>query len=157
MTPEKFLTEALTWIGTPHEHGQRCKGAGVDCGQFLIGAASAIGLMPPIKVSYYPKDFHLHRDFEWYKGIVEEFCVEISPPPSPGDIVLYKQGRLYSHGGIVKDWPWIIHSYGGHGVIEAMGDQGRVGSLPRKFYRPKVFFGCEGTPQLLSTASGSSR
>lgn len=139
MTPERFIEEAMTWIGTPHEHGQRCKGAGVDCGQFLIGVAAAVEIMPAIKVDYYPRDFHLHRDREWYKELVEQYAVEVLFPPKPGDIILYRQGRLYSHGGIVKSWPVIIHSYGGHGVIEADGTQGRVGNLPRKFFRPKAF------------------
>ncbi len=136
---QKILVEAESWLGTPFEHQQRCKGAGVDCGQFLIAVYHNVGIIPNIKTEYYPRDFHLHRDREWYKELVEEFANEILDSPLPADVVLYKEGRLYSHGAIVIQWPKIIHAYVSHGVMYSNGTQGHHGPLPRKFFRPKVF------------------
>ncbi len=31
----------------------------------------------------------------------------------PGDIVLWKFGRCFSHGAIIVEWPTIIHAYVG--------------------------------------------
>ena len=135
----KVLAEAETWIGTPHENGQMCKGAGVDCGQLLKGVFYSLGLVPDFAIPYYAKDFHLHRDEEWYIELVEKFSDEIPGPPEPADLVLFKQGRLYSHGAIVTDWPWVIHTYGGHGVIRFNTTNGRLAFAPRKFFRPRAF------------------
>jgi cell wall-associated NlpC family hydrolase len=140
MTPEILLTEARSWIGTPFEGNQCCKGSGVDCGQFLRGVGQNLGIVPEIKIQHYRMDFMLHRDEEWYKEWIEQFCVEVPGPPLPGDIVLYKQGRLYSHGGFVSSWPMIIHAYASIGVIEVNAEiLAFTRHRPRKFFRPKVF------------------
>lgn len=137
---QKVLAEAETWIGTPYEHMQRCKGAGADCGQFPLGVYYNAGIIPYVTTEYYPKDFHLHRDREWYKELVERFADEISESVLlPADFVLYREGRVFSHGGIVVSWPRIIHSYVGHGVQFADGLQGHYGNRPKRFYRPKAF------------------
>jgi cell wall-associated NlpC family hydrolase len=139
---EAVLSEASSWLGTPFEHMQRCKGAGVDCGQFLIGVFYNVGIIPNLKTDYYPRDFHLHRDREWYTELVLNFSRELdsSEIPLPADLVLFKVGRIYSHGAIVVSWPRIIHSFVTRGVIWADGTQGQFMDKPRKFFRP---FGLE--------------
>lgn len=142
-TPDDVIKEALSWKGTPFAHLQRCKGAGVDCGQYLIAVYHAVGLIPEVEVGYYPRDFHRHNDREWYKELVEQFAVEVPPPPKPADVALYRfpDGKVFHHGGIVLDWPWIIHAFRGVGVgvVETHGEQGRLWGLPVKFFRPKAF------------------
>ena len=54
--------------------------------------------------------------------------------PLPGDIVLYKFGRCFSHAGIVIAWPQIIHSYRGLGVVYGEGDGGVFVGRDRKFF-----------------------
>ena len=140
MIPEIILTEAFSWIGTPFEHGQCCKGAGVDCGQFLRGVFQNVGAIPEIQVQYYPRDFMQHRDEEWYQEWILKFGYEIPGPPKRGDIVLYRQGRLYSHGGIVTDWPKIIHAYVSTGVLEMDSEIfAFTRDRPRKFFRPLIY------------------
>lgn len=133
------LAEAESWLGTPFEHMQRCKGAGVDCGQFLLGVFHNVGLIPDVTTDYYPRDFHLHRDREWYTELVEEFSRALGPdePPLPADLVLFKVGRVYSHGAIVVSWPKIIHSFVTRGVIWADGTQGQFMNKSHKFFRPR--------------------
>lgn len=134
------LLEAESWLGTPFEHMQRCKGAGVDCGQFLLGVFHNVGLIPNVKTDYYPRDFHLHRDREWYTELVEQFSRDLAPDeaPLPADLVLFRVGRVYSHGAIVVSWPRIIHSFVTRGVIWADGTQGYLMDKPRKFFRPRA-------------------
>ncbi len=143
---QRVLDEALSWLGTPFHHLQRCKGAGVDCGQFLLGVYHNAGCIPHIETEYYPRDFHLHRNEEWYKTIVEQFAYVIHSLPLPADLVLYKVGRVFSHGGIVVEWPKIIHSYISHGVDWADGTQGHLRGKTFQFYRPKAFGGRDGSP-----------
>jgi cell wall-associated NlpC family hydrolase len=134
---QKVLQVAGEWVGTPFHHLQRCKGAGVDCGQFLLGVFEECGFIPHVKTAYYPRDFHLHRSEEWYKSIVERFSRPITMAEAlPADLVLYRVGRVFSHGGIIVEWPRIIHSYVTRGVIYADGTQGHLMSKARVFYRP---------------------
>ena len=145
-TPNEVIVEARSWIGTKFHHLGRCKKdskgpGGVDCGQFLIAVYSKVGCMPAITTEHYPPDFHLHNTQPWYQNLVEQFAIEVLPPPKPGDVVLYKlnNGLVYSHGAIVIEWPKIIHSYISRGVIEMDGTQGPLGGCPRKYFRPKEF------------------
>lgn len=133
---QSVIDEALTWQGTPHHNGACIKGAGVDCGQFPIACYSTAGLMPSISTGRYPPDFMLHRNEEWYKRIADEYGkrLEEGQTPKKGDFVLYKIGRIYSHGAIVIEWPRIIHSWIGQGVVQALGDQGYLADREHIFY-----------------------
>jgi len=134
---QKVLKVAEEWLGTPFHHLQRKKGAGVDCGQFLLGVFEECGFIPNVTTQYYTRDFHLHRSEEWYKTIVEKFSRPIRENEVlPGDLVLYRVGRVFSHGGIVVDWPQIIHSFVTAGVSYTNGTQGHLMSKIRVFYRP---------------------
>src|SRR5215469_4011374 len=138
----EVLNEAKTWIGTRYEHGQRCKGAGVDCGQLLLGVYHNAGCIPNITTVHYPPDFHIHQDLEWYKSIVEEWADEISSTPDPADVALYRLGgRVYSHGSVVWTWPIVIHALRGDklGVMPISAEQGFLRNHDVKFFRPKAF------------------
>ena len=113
----RIVAEALSWLKTPYHHEGRVKGAGVDCGMLLLEVYEAAGLIPHVVPDPYPHDFHMHRGEEWYKRIVETYMHPCQNPPLPGDVVLYKFGRILSHGAIVIKWPVVVHSYIGLGVI----------------------------------------
>ena len=113
----RAVDEAISWVGTPYHHQGRVKGGGVDCGQFLALVFEGAGITPEIVPEDYPHDWHLHRSEERYLGIVETYAHRIEGPPLPGDIVLYRWGRCISHGAIVVDWPVVVHSYVGQGVV----------------------------------------
>jgi hypothetical protein len=138
---ELVISEAMSWVGTKFHHGQRTKGAGVDCGQFLLGVYHNAGCIPYVKTDYYPKDFHLHSNYEWYKELVEQFAQPILYPKM-ADVALFKLdgGLIFSHGVIVIDWPTkVIHSHLRHGVAIADATQGFLKNQPVKFYQPKCF------------------
>lgn len=105
----RVVEEAKTWIGTPYHHAASVKGAGVDCGTLLIEVYSDAGIIERFKPRKYSRQFHLHRDEEWYKQYVETWATPVEDP-KPGDLVLFKVGRLYAHGAIILDWPLVIHA-----------------------------------------------
>lgn len=104
------VLEALTWMGTPHRHQGRVKGAGVDCGMLLAETYEAAGVLPHVDPADYPHDWHLHRSEERFRELVEQHARPVADP-LPGDLVLYRFGRTASHGAIVVAWPRILHSY----------------------------------------------
>lgn len=133
------VAEAMTWLGTPYHHQGFLKGGGVDCAFFLAQVFEAKGLIPPVDPRPYPSDWAHHRGVERFKGWVEMFATQLPPGalPLPGDVVLYKFGRCFSHGAIVMSWPTIIHAVQRVGKVtvddseqgEFAGDQ-----RPRLFY-----------------------
>lgn len=108
---EKVLAVAASWVGTPYHHAARIKKAGADCLTFIAGVYEEAGLIPHEPIPHYPPDWHLHRDAERYMEGLLQYSKEIAGPPLPGDIVVFKFGRCFSHGAIVTSWPQIVHSY----------------------------------------------
>lgn len=74
-----------------------------------------------------------HRSEELYLKEIDRFVNEIAGPPAPADFVVFRFGRTYSHGGIVIDWPIIIHAYIPHGVL--LSDALRDGELLGRQHR----------------------
>lgn len=113
---EAVVQEALTWLGTPYHHMGRVKGVGTDCGQILAAVYEAVGLISHVDPGAYPHDWHLHRGAERY---LEQVAAQAVPTDTarPGDIALFRFGRCVSHGAIVIEWPTILHSYVGLGVV----------------------------------------
>jgi NlpC/P60 family putative phage cell wall peptidase len=112
------VAEARRWLGTPYHHAARVRGSGVDCAQLLIGVFSAVQLIEPPRIESYPPDWHLHRSAERYLHVVLAHARELEGvSPLPGDIVLWRFGRCFSHGAIVVDWPLVIHAYLGRPCV----------------------------------------
>lgn len=118
---QMVVAEAKTWFGTPYHIGGRVKGVGCDCLSLLAGIFENVGLLPPIKLPDYAPDQNLHcdpvtgEDKETYLEGMLQWCDEMPGPPEriplPGDLLLYRFGRIYFHGAMVLEWPMIIHSY----------------------------------------------
>jgi cell wall-associated NlpC family hydrolase len=105
------VAEAMTWLRTPYHHAARVKGAGVDCAMLPAAVYTACGLIDEPVFDAYPPDWHMHRDAERYLATVLDYAVEIETDPLPGDLVLWRFGRCFSHGAIVIEWPTVIHAY----------------------------------------------
>ncbi len=118
------VTEALSWLGTPWVHAARIKGAGVDCGQFLADVFERAGVVGYVPTPEYPQDWALNRSEERFKNIVEQYAAPIGKErtPEPGDVALFRFGRCLSHGGIVVEWPRIVHAYinAGRVVVDSL-------------------------------------
>lgn len=114
VTREQIVQQALTWEGTPYHHQARCKGAGVDCVQLLLGVVYEVGLFKEGEhpVGYYSPQWHLHKNEELLLEIMLSFGLIEKPLPErlPGDLVVFKFGRVCSHAAIVLPGDQIIHA-----------------------------------------------
>jgi len=107
-----IVAEARSWLGTPYHHMARVKGAGVDCGQLLAAVYENAGVTPHVEPESYFPDFMMHRDEERFLGYVERYARQVfNLEPLPGDVALFRFGRVISHGAIVIAWPEVIHAY----------------------------------------------
>ena len=121
----KVVAEAKTWLGTPYHHRGKVKGVGVDCAQLVLCVYACAGLVQDFDTGAYPPDWHLHREEERYMGIIRTLAVEI--PRSallPGDVILYRFGRAFSHGALVIDLPQLVHASRRDGAV-VMTDEDR--------------------------------
>ncbi|MBC2668759.1 C40 family peptidase [Novosphingobium piscinae] len=131
-----IVAEAMSWIDTPYHHHARIKGVGVDCAQLPAAVYHAVGLIPDLQPEYSPQ-WMLHRDEEQYLAWVRPHAREIERDQlEPGDLVMWKFGRTYSHSAIVIERPTIIHAVNRAGRVE-LGDMDRDADL---ISRPSLYF-----------------
>jgi cell wall-associated NlpC family hydrolase len=134
------VAAARSYVGTPYRHMGRAKGpnGGVDCAQLVWLVFHECGLTPFLPLEPYPPDFMLHQGIERYMAVVLERAHEIAEAQAqPGDVVLYRVGRLFAHGGIVIDpgWPYIVHAWApARLVIADKGAAHKLAGRPRKFF-----------------------
>jgi NlpC/P60 family putative phage cell wall peptidase len=96
----KILAEARSWIGTPYHNCADIKGVGCDCGMLLVRVFVDLGLIAPFDPRPYTADWHLHRGEERYLDALLARAAKVEAP-QPGDVMLFRVGRCYSHGGVV--------------------------------------------------------
>lgn len=119
-----IIAEAKSWLGTPFQHHQRVKGAGVDCLHLLAEVYERAGMIGHVEPGYYPADIMLHQgDERFFDGLLG-FGREIAGPPEPGDVALFRYGRIFAHGAIVTLWPRVIHANFAAGEV-CWGDANR--------------------------------
>lgn len=111
---QRFVSEAMSWIGTPFCDHADIKGPGgaVDCAMLLTRCACDTGLLAPFDPRPYPPRWHVHRDEERFIDfLVERFAAREIETPRFGDIAVWKFGRTYSHGGVVISDAEVVHAY----------------------------------------------
>ena len=97
------VASARSWLGTPYHHAADVKGrnGGVDCAMLLVRVYCDLGLVTPFDPRPYTRDWFLHRNEERYLGFLLARSHEVRSPRE-GDIVLFRIGRCYGHGGVVS-------------------------------------------------------
>ncbi|MDQ6704007.1 MAG: hypothetical protein M3Z96_13450 [Pseudomonadota bacterium] len=107
-----IVHEARSWIGTPYHNQGDIKGVGVDCAMLLLRVFVDKGLCEPFDPRPYADDFYLHRSDEKYLAAILGRAKEVAAP-LPGDLMVFRYGRCYSHGGIVTlaSPLTIVHAY----------------------------------------------
>jgi cell wall-associated NlpC family hydrolase len=133
------VAAARSWVGTPYHNCADVKGAGVDCGMLLVRVFVDLKLCPPFDPRPYPIDWHLHRSEERYLGFVFDRAHEVASP-LPGDVMVFRIGRCYSHGGIVTNAKpiTIVHAY--HRARRVLEDEvARDASLSDAKREPRFF------------------
>jgi cell wall-associated NlpC family hydrolase len=105
----------------------------VDCGGLLYEVFKTIREIKPFPEAY-AADWSLHKNDELYLDFIAEYVLDVEEP-EPGDIVVFKYARCFSHGGIWTERNTIIHAWGRtvHGGVQ----ESKLiffGARPRKFY-----------------------
>ena len=110
------VKEACAWLRTPYRHQADIKGAGCDCGMLLVRVFVDTGMVPAFDPRPYSNDWYLHRSEEKYLGFVFDRIAEVEQPLF-GDVVVFRHGRTFSHGGVVVAWPMIVHASAPSGCV----------------------------------------
>lgn len=134
-----IVAEARGWLGTPYHNCADIRGVGVDCGMLLVRVFVDAGLCPPFDPRPYPIDWHLHRSDERYLGFVFDRSAQVAEPQA-GDVMVFRYGRCYSHGGLVTkaDPLTIVHAYHpAHRVLEEEIGHNTILCEPRR--QPRFF------------------
>ena len=135
----EIVRVALTWIGTPFHDCAGVKGVGVDCAYFPIRVVNESGIMGgaiPDPAPYSPQVM-LHSHEELYLPVIARYAREISERAvGPGDFVLYRVARSFSHGAIVVRWPdYVLHPVRDRGVIGSHGkEEGFLRRRERRYF-----------------------
>lgn len=133
------VAAARDWLGTPYHHAADVKGVGIDCAMILVRVFADLGLIEPFDPRPYTKDWMLHRDDERYMGFLLARAHQVATP-EPGDVILFKVGRCYAHGGIVtkSDPLTIVHAYSQDGCV-VEDEIRRVAMLAERLPNAKFF------------------
>jgi cell wall-associated NlpC family hydrolase len=134
---ECVIACARGWVGTPFHDLARVKGVGVDCAQLLAGAFEEAKIVPHVETGFYSAQFFCHHSDERLAAFVLLYAHEIAESAvGPGDVVLYRVGRSFSHAAIVVDWPGdVIHAHKLSGkVVEMRGDVADLEGRPTRFF-----------------------
>jgi hypothetical protein len=107
-----IVREARSWVRTPYHPQADIKGIGVDCGMLLVRVFVDAGLCEPFDPRPYADDWYLHRSEERYLGFDFDRTKEVATP-LPGDVMVFRYGRCYAHGGVVTDADplTIVHAF----------------------------------------------
>jgi cell wall-associated NlpC family hydrolase len=133
LTPEQrvaVVDEAKAWViaDTPYIPHGKLRGVGCDCATFILCVYRDLGLVEDVDPGAYSIQAHMHRPLNddharllrQYEDTILHYADEIPEAEAqPGDMVLFKVARAYAHGAIVVNWPWVIHSTIGQGVVFA--------------------------------------
>ena len=109
---QAVVAAARGWIGTPYHHAADVKGHGVGCAMILVRVYCDLGLVEKFDPRPYTRDWMLHRNEERYLGFLLDRAAIVERPEA-GDVILFRVGRCFAHGGIVtKAAPLsIVHAY----------------------------------------------
>ncbi len=115
-----FVTEALSWLGTPFVNCGDVKGANgaVDCAMLLVRCGVDTGLRPPFDPRPYSPQHMMHRSEEKFLGWIKE-TLGGRPVETPrfGDVAVWRFGRVFAHGAILINSEEIVHAYAQAGQV----------------------------------------
>lgn len=139
MDRDAVVAAARSWVGTPYHHRGRVKGAGVDCAMLVLMAFVEAGGVEFFDPGLYTPDWHLHRSEERYLAAVEHRLIPSAPgdcsflsrlgtgwAPTPGDVLMWRVGRTFSHAAIVSSPVAVVHASFPARVVEEIGIKGSI-------------------------------
>ena len=122
----RVVAEARSWKGTPWRKAQGLKGAGVDTVSLIIRVFIDTGLVPSFNPLPYLLPSYLMMGSRSFLQMNEPLFFdlmhrlamqEIEGPPSSGDVMAWQVTDHFDHGGIVTEWPRVVHAFANHRVV----------------------------------------
>ncbi len=132
------IAAARRWIGTPFHDGAALKGIGVDCAQLVRSVAIETGVAKVEPTGGYSHQWMLHKNDDRLIDFVRRYAAEITQERAgPGDLVVYRVGRAFSHVAILTGPGTIIHAHKlVRGVAEGEIDGLDLRGRERRFFSP---------------------
>jgi cell wall-associated NlpC family hydrolase len=128
------VKEALSWLNTPYHPLAREKGLGVDCVMLLAEVYERAGLIPHLEPGFYSVQQGLHSVEEVLESVVLAHGCPVAEP-LPGDAVLFRYGRSYSHAGIMITPTRFVHAMAAVGLVCTTDlSDGEVAGRDPRFY-----------------------
>ena len=110
------------WVRTPWKHRCAVVGSGIDCARHLLETGVRSGMVERFDPSFYTHDWHWHRDEERFLDALSTYMKQVGDSEEtikergrdftvlPGNVLIWKNGRTFSHGGVVSEWPMVVHA-----------------------------------------------
>ncbi|MGH9541393.1 MAG: C40 family peptidase [Terriglobales bacterium] len=129
---------AESWIGAPFISQWPPTRKGCDCGGLLAGVYAEARLIEMPRLGVYDYNAPWAKGDTLYLDLISEHCSEVHESRAePGDLILFRMGRGWGHGGIYVGSSRMIHADGRHGVCLAGINEGRMRGRQRSFWRAK--------------------
>ena len=106
------VAAARSWLGTPYHNCADIRGVGVDCGMLLVRVFVELGL-PAVRPAAVSGRLASAPRARSAISASSSIAAARSYSPQPGDVMVLRYGRCYSHGGIVTNASplTIVHAY----------------------------------------------
>lgn len=139
--------EALSYEGTPFRNCADIRGrsGGIDCAMLCVRCYVDTGRLAPFDPRPYSAQWMLHRDEEKFLEWIEQKLGAVrTDAPHIGDVVVFRYGHCFSHGGILVGEKKMVHAYGAAGMTIISGiDEEPLRYMPAlggQVLRPRLFF-----------------
>jgi len=141
----RVIAEAMLWKGTPFHRDARVLHVGVDCANLIAAVYEACEVFKAEEWGFFGNDWHLNTTRDFYMEKLIKYATQLpkNGVGLPGDIVLAQHScnlakrDVSFQGGIVVDYPMIIHAHPSRGVVisSAMNDPIWMG-WDKAFFNP---------------------
>ena len=120
ITSQQIVDEARRCIGTPWHHAGRLRGVGLDCAGLLVVVMAELGIAIIDDTMYTTGD-----EFNRMSGHMDVYAdrLPIDEPPRPGDVLLFRKGRMLNHCSIFTENHTHIHVFRPLGCVEQLYDE----------------------------------
>lgn len=119
--PQRVISTARGWLGTPYHDQASVKGVGCDCLGLARGVWREVVGSETLPVPPYSRDWGENGGREVLADSAAQVLIRIDPAEaSAGAVVLFRMraGAIVKHVGILTGPDSFIHSYERLGVIE---------------------------------------
>lgn len=106
-TPDEFIAEVHTWLGTPFAHQGRTKGTEADCAGVVIESARALGL-----TTFQITDYSEQSDEARFNALLREHLLPVAfRDRQPGDVLSFAPLLRHQHLGVLIHDDLFVHAY----------------------------------------------